>query len=224
MDVRGQIPKSGRMRKMRTNMKRLLALLLACAALLSLSACSDTGAKIQKTKAAQECIANIFQSPNVNTLRQYLTADSYDVAEEIWSVWQSLDPAVEIEYIGKYEAYDVFSFAAKYRVTGEEEGCFILLKEENGSYKLCANEDVLLKAQYDIVCNVCAGSGQVQCGGQVCGICGGTGQQYIPNAYYDGFMWQGLWQACAGCGGAGWFGVSFRNCAYCAGDSLRLKK
>ena len=209
---------------MKTNVKRFFALLLACAALLSLSACGNTGAEIEKTKAAQECIANISQSPNVNTLRQYLTADSYDAAEAVWSNWSSLDPAVEIEYIGKYKEYDVFLIAAKYRVTGKEERGFMLLKEENGSYKACANEEVLRKAQDDIVCNVCAGNGKVQNGGQVCGICGGTGQQYIPNAYYDGWMWQGLWQACAGCGGAGRVGVVYRDCAYCAGDGLRLKQ
>lgn len=212
------------MRNMKTNLRRILALLLACAALLSLSACSDTGAKTEKTKAAQECIANLFQARDVQTVTEYLTADSYDTAEAVLSDCKSLLVENEPEYHGRYEGYDVFALTVKYRTSGEVSTIFVLLKEENGSYKFCANEEVLLKAQDDIICNVCAGNGKVQHGGQVCSICGGTGQQYIPNAYYDGWMWQGLWQACAGCGGAGRFGVSYRNCAYCAGDGLRLKK
>ena len=38
---------------------------------------------------------------------------------------------------------------------------------------------------------------------RTCPQCGGTGQYYLPNAYYDGFMWQGMYMTCPQCGGSG---------------------
>ncbi len=80
--------------------------------------------------------------------------------------------------------------------------------------KLYNSEEVIQKTY----CSNCGGSGTIYTGGSVCGICGGTGQQYIPNAYYDNIMgWQGQWQMCSGCAGAGHFGGTSEICSNCHG-------
>lgn len=99
---------------------------------------------------------------------------------------------------GKFMLYVI-----KYTRDGQELKGPELFTKEDGKLKLYLNLSELETVYKSLLCPDCGGSGTIHTGAIVCGICSGTGQQWYPNVFFDGNMWQGAFQACSGCGGSG---------------------
>ena len=133
------------------------------------------------------------------------------------------DRDVSIESVHKcleYEGKDIVFL--KVTVDGEKKEWIYTFDVCEDGYRYYHDEELFDEIVPLITCPACGGTGQIMSGhGTVCGICGGSGQQYIPNLYYDGVMWQGGYIGCGGCGGSGYTGTTWSTCLRCSGSGIR---
>lgn len=183
---------------------------------------ANSEAMAENIEKARECLEGIMNEGDTESIKEFLTDDSLDKAQELFEHYSGAEFEVTVEKAGDFEGYELYKYTAKVKNgEGEESGIVVLLAGDDG-YKLCMDPKVHQNINENILCASCSGTGSVLSGGNACGICGGTGQQYIPNAYFDAAlgMWQGQYQACSGCGGAGMTGASYVPCASCGGCGL----
>lgn len=179
-------------------------------------------ARAENIEKAAECLESVMNEGDAEGIKEFLTDDSFDRAQELFDHYSGAEFDVTVEKAGEYEGYELYKYSARQRGgDGWENGIVVLLAVEDG-YKLCMNPKVHQDVNDNLICASCSGTGSILSGGNTCGICGGTGQQYIPNAYFDAAlgMWQGQYQACSGCGGAGMTGASSVTCGSCGGCGL----
>ena len=155
----------------------------------------------------------------------FAVADSTDAIKKDLILFAGKTYKVEANYLGSYDHYDFFRFTIRLAENGEVAMTpLMVLQPQAEEYVLCLLSSVLQTIENHCKCTTCQGSGQVYTGGNTCAICAGTGQQYYPNVYYDAAlqMWQGLYQVCSGCAGAGHTGGILLTCDICRGIGLIL--
>ena len=160
------------------------------------------------------------QNSGIDSVRECFVSGTSD--DEIYSVLYKIDAASGHETTNiDIVANDADGFIAEIYGYDLEDKSDL----SGGSFGFTSSDGVLLYSPdvySHFACGNCGGSGVILTGNTTCAICGGSGQQYIPDAVYDNIMgWQGIWQVCAGCGGAG-NAPSYSQCSACQGWGICL--
>lgn len=220
---------------MKTKLARMIAILLAVLMLLSCVACADapenpedstfsksTKFSSSREKKAEDSFMAVVNAEDVETAAHYMEKDTPEQLQERLDFCKKHNFRVEMDYIGQVEDKDIF----KCKIILADESIldtpFVFGTELDDRYVFCEKESFLTKMKNEILCHTCNASGVINSGGTACAICAGTGQQYIPNAYYNGWQWVGQYQACCGCAGAGYFNQKTYPCTACYGIGLIL--
>lgn len=169
-------------------------------------------------------ILNIMEATDAETVKQYLSSESFDNAQGLVESYAGTEYEATLEYAAEYDDYIVCRYHA-FEGTEQIEDGYLIFTIENNNYKLCVNQDINNDFYEHFECSGCGGNGTINTGAtSTCGICGGTGQQYIPNLYYDAALgWQGGYTGCSGCGGAGHTGAITTTCPTCNGRGVVVR-
>lgn len=185
---------------------------------------STTTTSHQTELSVSDCLEKLASAETAEEVENYVTENTYDKADAIASAYPGISYDATTEKIGDYGIYEVHKYELFDETTSElvEKSMVLCLKTDDG-YLICSNNDVLSEFSNSCCCSTCGGSGSIYTG-TTCAICSGTGQQYIPNAYFDAAlnMWQGQYQACSGCAGAGMTGGTNVICSGCGGSGFIL--
>lgn len=221
---------------MKTKLIRMIAAVLSMLLVLFCAACGDvaphsqenTSSKSSNTSASRERKAEksllaAINAEGVEEAAQYMETDSDEQMQNILDMYSEYDLTVEMDYLGKTDGMDVFKCKMLHASDGSTlKTTFVFGTEMKDRYVFCEKEDFLTKVNKTVLCGTCNASGVIYSGGTACAICAGTGQQYIPNAYYNGWQWVGQYQACSGCAGAGYFNRRTYTCTACHGMGVIL--
>lgn len=215
---------------------RMIATVLTMLLALSCVACGDAVShspesnssksfqtSISREKKAEKSLLAAIKAETVEQAAQYMETDSAEQMQKMLDNYSQYDLTVEMDYLGKADDKDVFK-CEMIRVVDSStlNTTFVFGTEMKDRYVFCEKESFLAKMKESVFCRTCNASGVIYSGGTACAICAGTGQQYIPNAYYNGWQWVGQYQACSGCAGAGYFNRRTQTCNICHGVGLIL--
>ena len=220
---------------MKTKLTRMFAMLLAVLMILSCTACADApetpkdsdSLKPSKSssaleKKAEDSFMAVVNAENVEAAAHYMETDTPEQLQDKLDFCKKHNFRVEMDYIGEVEDKDIFKCKIILADDSILDSPFVFGTELNDRYVFCEKEAFLTEMKNELLCHTCNASGKITSAGTACAICSGTGQQYYPNAYYNGWLWIGQYQACSGCAGAGYFNQRTQTCSICHGVGLIL--
>ena len=106
----------------------------------------DLNSEHRNAEAAKECMLNILLANDEESVKAFLTADSYESAGDFVSYYLGANYEVTTEKVGIHQGYELFYYTIMDTVSGASEwGISIFVKEGDG-YKLCLNSDVIRAA------------------------------------------------------------------------------
>lgn len=174
---------------------------------------------------AEECLLGFINAKSIEEAASFATADTAEDVQNTWASFSGNTFRAEVSFAGEFEGLHVF--LCKLIPGGSDQvytTTLAIMRQQDDHYILCLQQSIQNHLVAQCLCPACNGNGQIYTGGNVCGICAGTGQQYYPNVYYDAAlqMWQGQYQSCSGCAGAGHTGSNQLTCISCRGIGLIL--
>ena len=176
-----------------------------------------------KEERAAQCLSAAMDADTAEEAADWLCEKSQDLAEQFVNNYQGYPVSVEVEYITKFNGYDIFRCVIRNTETNEELKDYCLFDRDGDQYRLCINGEEQQKVYNKFVCKTCSGAGCTTQNGIVCALCGGTGVQQMP--YFDPITQMTMMQTtgCGGCGGSGWTTLpSTTICVFCGGDGWKF--
>lgn len=176
---------------------------------------------VPSIQSAEYCMLGVLNADSAEALDPSVTENSDIIANRILQLFpDDHNYTVEMKKLGSYKEHDAYECTIRNRTDPNYSNTTVeLLLRKDSGYEIETNQDIISEIASNCICPGCGGAGFFSSGGNVCGICGGTGQQYYPAVYFDVAlqMWQGQFQACSGCAGAGRTGFIQIPCSICHG-------